>query len=97
MKSKQTSTSYFSRRFYNLHFLVMHWTRRLVLPSSGYVRSCILNKHHNIYIRQFSKTPISFKYANEKQTWAERSLPSSVVPYVQLARWNRPAGKTIIF
>lgn len=28
----------------------------------------------------------------EKDTWAERHCPKWMVPYVQLARLNRPAG-----
>lgn len=34
----------------------------------------------------------STKYAIEKKTWAEKIVHAKVLPYVQLARLNRPAG-----
>lgn len=39
-------------------------------------------------------TPDAFKL--EKDTWAERHCPQWMVPYIQLSRVNRPAGKRII-
>jgi hypothetical protein len=32
-------------------------------------------------------------YQLEKETWAEKYCPKWMVPYIQLARLNRPAGK----
>ncbi|KAL0592172.1 hypothetical protein ABG067_000279 [Albugo candida] len=44
-----------------------------------------------------SQKPICDQFRNEKSTWAERYAPKSMLPYIQLARINRPAGTFMLF
>ncbi|DBA04766.1 TPA: hypothetical protein N0F65_004403, partial [Lagenidium giganteum] len=73
----------------------VHWQPRMKIASLQAWRSMATvapSSHDHKDKSTAAVGALDDAFAIEKQTWAEKHCPAALLPYVQLARLNRPAG-----